>query len=533
MMIRAPALVGLVLLSAGVSLSWFIVQSSEDKFSDEMTYPLAADFSDASGIRWKTRVQISGIDVGKISAIEHVQTEDGGLTARVTIRILNDYRVFRDALLRKAPESLLGDFRLDLSPGSPAAGQLAPGERIGNVQSISDMDAIQAELREVAKNVNKITASFARVLSGPNAEGSLESILKQVENSLAQLEVSTRLVANNLQRNDQTVDAILSDVRMVTSSLAMSTGQGGDVDKVAKNLVSLSTRLDELAQQISRSLYGADGNPVSPDSPLRRSVENLTSSVEHLNSIVKKVDHGVGSIGRFINDPGIAEKFEDALDNTDELLGGLSRLETEVELRAQYDIPYGNSVVNTVQGIKNIVGVRIKPRPDKMYILEAIADHRGREILKETRTTTGTVVNPETNQVEFPDNEQREYTYETSFNALKLSAQFAKRYYFMTLRFGIIENTGGLGMDFHILNDKLELRLDAFDFERRFDAKNINKLKSPRVRSTFLWEVFNHIWLQGGIDDPLEADTKHWFLGGMLRFTDDDLKTLMTVAPSP
>ena len=45
------------------------------------------------------------------------------------------------------------------------------------------------------------------------------------------------------------------------------------------------------------------------------------------------------------------------------------------------------------------------------------------------------------------------------------------------------------------------------------------------------WAV--QIWFQGGIDDPLVPQSKHWFLGGMLRFTDDDLKTLMTVAPSP
>ena len=50
---------------------------------------------------------------------------------------------------------------------------------------------------------------------------------------------------------------------------------------------------------------------------------------------------------------------------------------------------------------------------------------------------------------------------------------------------------------------------------------------------TFLYEFFDHIWLQAGVDDPFNADLAQWFLGGALRFTDEDLKTLMTVAPSP
>ena len=143
------------------------MKTSKDKFSDEATYPIYADFVDASGIRWKTRVQINGLDVGKIGGIEHKRLDDGRLVARVTVRLLHEYEVYQDASLKKAAESLLGDFRLDLDPGNRNAGQIKPGGIIGKVQSVSDMDAIQNELKYVAANVNEITSSFKRVLSGP------------------------------------------------------------------------------------------------------------------------------------------------------------------------------------------------------------------------------------------------------------------------------------------------------------------------------------------------------------------------------
>ncbi len=520
-MIRAPLLVGLVLLTAVTAMSWFLVKTSKDKFSDEATYPIYADFVDASGIRWKTRVQINGLDVGKIGGIEHKRLDDGRLVARVTVRILHEYEVYQDATLKKAAESLLGDFRLDLDPGNQNAGQLKPGGVIGRVQSVSDMDAIQSELKYVAANVKEITSSFKRVLSGPEAEGSIEAIFKRVENSLAALETTTRVVAGSLERNDDNIDAILTDVRSFTGNLASTTGTQGDITQITSNLASLSSRLDLLAARMSEAVYGEAGGEAS-DSPLRQSIDNLTASVAHLNSIVRKVDDGTGTVGRLINDPSISEKVEETLDSTNELFGGISRLETEVELRSEFDVPFQSGSDQAGTGIKNILGIAIKPRPDKSYIIEAVADHRGRqnrEVIRET-VTGG-------------DNDATEIkeTYTTNYNVLKFSAQFAKRYYFATLRFGIIENTGGLGLNLHALNDSLELRLDAFDFERRF--LDTGSVRPPRLRGTFLYEFFDHVWLQAGVDDPFNADLAQWFLGGALRFTDEDLKTLMTVAPSP
>ena len=520
-MTRAPLLVGLVLITAVSAMSWFLMKTSKDKFSDEATYPVYADFVDASGIRWKTRVQINGIDVGKIGGIEHKRLDDGRLVARVTVRILHEYEVYQDASLKKAAESLLGDFRLDLDPGNQSAGVIKPGGLIGRVQSVSDMDAIQNELKHVAANVKDITASFKRVLSGPEAEGSIEAIFKRVENSLEALETTTRVVAGSLQRNDENIDSILADVRSFTGNLATTTSSGGDINRITSNLANLSSRLDLLAARMSQAVYGEPDGEIT-DSPLRQSIDNLTESVAHLNNIVRKIDDGTGTVGRIINDPSISEKVEETLDSTNELFGGISRLETEVELRTEFDVPFQAGSDQAGTGIKNILGIAIKPRPDKSYIIEAVADHRGRqnrEVIRETVTQNGV------------EDIQLKETYTTDYNVLKFSAQFAKRYYFATLRFGIIENTGGLGVNFHALNDSLELRFDAFDFERRF--LDSGTVRPPRLRGTFLYEFYDHIWLQAGIDDPFNGDLAQWFLGGALRFTDEDLKTLMTVAPSP
>jgi phospholipid/cholesterol/gamma-HCH transport system substrate-binding protein len=512
---RTPLLVGLVLVVATFSLSWFLLTTSKDKFGEDATYYVFADFVDASGIRWKTRVQINGIDVGKIEEIKHVRAADGMLVARVKLRILNDYELYDDASVRKVAESLLGDFRLDMLPGMPGHRQLKQGDIIANVKSRSDLDEIQDQLKQVAVNVNEVTDNFKKVLAGPEGEGSMRAIMTRVERSMEAIEKATTSLSDSLARNDETIDRVIKNVGSFSDSLAKAGGPDGDLTQLTDNLARLSSRLNKVAGSVQDMVSG-EGEGWEEGASLRRSIENLNESLVRINAIARKVDEGQGTLGKVVNESGIADKVEQALDDTGELIGSITKLETQVELRTEYAVPIDSAAdPGAVRGIKNTLGVRIVPKPDKYYIIEAVADPRGRQIVTKTSTGVGsstpTVVDKTT----------------TTFNELKFSAQFAKRYYFMTLRFGIIENTGGLGFNLNFLrNDDLELRLDMYDFSRRNPS---NDQIFPRLRSYAMYQFVNHLYMQAGIDDPFNKFYRAWFAGGVLRFTDDDLKALLTV----
>ncbi len=517
---RAPLLVGVVLVAATVSLVWFISTTSKDKYGDDVTYVVYADFSDASGIRWKTRVQINGIDVGKIEAIEHVRSKSGRLLARVALRILSEYELYENAKLRKAAESLLGDFRLDLDPGTPDHKRLPPGGVIKNVQSISDLEEIQVQLKQVAKNVNEVTESFRNVLAGPTGEGSLKEIMSSVERSMDAIERATSV----LGKNEQVLDQMIRDLGAFSHALAESTAAGGDIKRLAENLTHISNRMadvtDAIGEMVAADTEGLPGE--EGKGSLRNTVNELNESLQHLNAIARKIDQGQGTVGRLVNDPATAEKVDQTLDDISEVVGPISRMQTQIELRGEYAMPMPTADQDQVPpAIKNTIGVRIIPKPDKYYLIEAVADPRG----KHERTITSTT------EPAGSDNTSTTERTVIAYDQLKFSAQLAKRYYFLTLRFGLIENSGGLGADVHAADDHLELRFDAFDFTRRDPVDN--SAFFPRLRGRAMFEFMRHLWLQAGIDDPLNEDLQTWFLGGVLRFTDDDLKALFTVAPSP
>lgn len=511
---RAPLLVGLVLVAAAVTLVYFVIRTNEGGFGAEQTQVYYADFRDASGLRAETSISISGVDVGEVVKIEHVRNERGVIIARVTMRIMDRYTLYQDASLRKEAVSLLGDYRLSLNPGTPERASLPPGGVIKTVQSATDMEEIQSQLRRVASNVNQVTESFARVLAGPKGEGSIQEILSAVEHSMQAIERTSRVLSDIVIRNDENINRVIGHLSEVSQSIADATGPEGDLEKILNNLAETTRSLRPAVEEVSRVVSGQDGKTDS----LRTAVYNLNKTASRLDQIARKINQGEGTVGRLINEPDIADQVEETVGAANEFVGGLARLRAQVQLRSEYNVPFNPDNAQLDPAIKNTLALRLWPKPDKFYLLEVVSDPRGnqtREIV--TRTEDGVT--------------QRREEVVTSFDDLKFSAQFAKRYYFLTLRFGIIENTGGLGANMHFFNDDLQLRFDMFDFDRRDpeEGSTIN----PRLRGRAMFEFANHLWLQAGIDDPLNEDLRTWFVGGMLQFTDEDLKSLLPVLPSP
>jgi phospholipid/cholesterol/gamma-HCH transport system substrate-binding protein len=106
-------------------------------------------------------------------------------------------------------------------------------------------------------------------------------------------------------------------------------------------------------------------------------------------------------------------------------------------------------------------------------------------------------------------------------DTLRFSLQLARRVGPVTLRFGIKESTGGVGADLHLFRDTLELRTDLFDFSTS---------ALPRLRIALAYEVVRRAWIIGGVDDILNGPRTDYYLGAMLRFNDEDMRSLLLFA---
>ena len=219
------------------------------------------------------------------------------------------------------------------------------------------------------------------------------------------------------------------------------------------------------------------------------------------HEVTGRLARGEGTVGRLTSDETLIDEVEGAAEGVNNLVGGLARLRTVVELRSEY-----NFFANT---FKTYFSVRLYPREDRYFLIQLIDDPRGFRSVTQTTVQRSPPAPGESNQY----TEQRT----TVSEKLRFTIMLAKRIGFATFRFGLLESSGGLGLDLHVFDDRLELSTDVFD---------IGQQVFPRLRVRAAFEVVSRVWILGGIDDALN-DTNDFFLGLMLRFDDEDLKTIL------
>jgi len=388
---------------------------------------------------------------------------------------------------------------LQLTPGL-LGGPLGDGDEIRHVLTDTAPADLMNELKVIAENVREVTGSVRTVVSGKHGEQKLGQILDNINGSVAEI---NRLVVANGPKVDKIVDNVVD----VTDD---ATGFTADFRRDAK-LIMADVRA--VTNEIRTIVGKNSGNVEEGFSSIRGAVTRLQTAMDKLDgtldrtqSIATKIDNGQGTIGRLVNDDKLIDSLTDVVDESSRFIKKITRLQTIVALRSEYYL--GETAV------KNYFSLKLQPKPDKYYMLQLIDDPRGRTMFRETVTST-------TDSTRNPVIREQETITEDRF---RFSLQYAKRFYFVTGRIGIIENTGGVGFDVHLLDDDLELSGDLFAFD-----ENVN----PRVKLWGLYTFFTHLYVAAGIDDVWNDEETDFFIGAGISFNDDDLKALITTTGAP
>ena len=144
-------------------------------------------FHDATGLVDKSRVQVAGLVIGEI-----VERRLQGNYARLSIRFRPDVVLWSNATLYKKSSSLLGEYFLEVDPGSemspdPISGQLTKnqrikdGEQVQNVIEAVTTGDILYQINETMPIIRDILRDVQRVTQGP-----MHDIARQVQTSVEQ-----------------------------------------------------------------------------------------------------------------------------------------------------------------------------------------------------------------------------------------------------------------------------------------------------------------------------------------------------------
>ncbi|MGN6107032.1 MAG: MlaD family protein [Kofleriaceae bacterium] len=494
-------------------------------------YTLFAKFRDASGLPKGSKVVVAGLPQGEV-----IDLKVDGRYARVTFKLNEKIDVWTSGVVIKKATSLLGDNYLEIDPGERVK-QLPDGSRreftqlgptcptyhdsesrksdacrqVPNVIEATTPDQLMHRIEQTLPNVDRVLESVRdlsedvrRIVNGP-----MQSVATRID-GLVQREAGT--ISNIIQRADRSmerIEQIANDLRNITK------GADPQIERILKNLDEASAEAKDLVATAKEELE-------QTGSSLRGKLDKLDGVISNTESITAKIDDDKGTLGRLVNDPAIADNVEQITEDAKGFLGTLFGLKAYVGLRSEYNVFAGLA--------RHYISVELHTRPDKYYLIELEKGPRGNypDVTLEFDPTVD------------PNNWIRKTVIE---DKIRFTFQFAKRFSWLTLRYGLKESTGGVGADADLVIGGKSLRLSADVFDATFD-------QLPRVKLAAAFEVFRHVYVLGGVDEllnspdtlpivkggsdvPIQFDTfrfgRDYFVGGMLRFNDEDLAALLTV----
>ncbi|MGO8998502.1 MAG: MlaD family protein [Polyangiaceae bacterium] len=475
------AKVGLfVIASAGMIA--IVVRTVSKETGNGKGYVVHAILKDATGLAPRSRVAIAGIPIG---TLKDITLENG--EARVNIQVNGDVPLYTNATIGKKSASLLGESVLVVTPGTADQPKLHDGDEIHLVIEAASTDQILQDVARIADRVKAVAEQLANAVGSEQGGKNMSAILQNLSDA-------TDAMNRTVRENREAIHETLIHLDNITAN--------GE-PQMAKILENVRQITQDVKDLVASNQNGQPNNIKDTIDHLDKSSRSLEDALKHIDNTTTRIDEGKGTIGRLTKDETLINEVQDVAEGVNDYVGGITRLKTIVGLRTDY-----NFLANT---IKSYVEVRLQPREDKYYVIELINDPRG--------YTSFTQQSVDTTNPTQPAHYQTITT--TTSDAFLFSLQFAKRIGPFTGRFGVKESTGGVGLDINLLHDRFEVVNDLFGFGVNLE---------PRYRVFIGYEFINKLWLLGGVDYVFDQTQRDYFLGLQLRFTDEDLKTILPFA---
>jgi phospholipid/cholesterol/gamma-HCH transport system substrate-binding protein len=475
------AKVGLFVVLTGVA-AYGIYRFVSPEVGGGNAYTVHAYIHDATGLATRSRVTIAGIPV---ATLDSIRLENG--QARLDVKVKKDIALYDNATLGKKSTSLLGESVIVLTPGTPDHVRLHDGDEIHIIVTETTPADLMEEVKEIADSIKAVASQLAASIGTEQGGQNIRLILQNVADA-------TDAMNKTIRENREVIRETLKNVQQITGNA------NPEIQKILENVRVVTQEIRDLMAQANQTPEGQKGDLRDTIEHLNTSSKELQSALEHIDSVAGRIDRGEGTIGKLTKDEQLINEVQGVAEGVNDYVQNISRLQTIVGLRSDY-----NFLANT---IKSYVSLRLQPTEDKYYEIELVNDPRGLTTLTDTTTDT---TNP---------NEPAHYRTitTTTTDSFRFSLQFAKRLGPFTGRFGIKESTGGFGVDVHLLQDRFEIVNDLFGFSEEVQ---------PRYRVYVSYEFIKSLWVYGGVDYLFEPSLRDYFLGLQLRFTDQDLKTIL------
>lgn len=447
-------------------------------------------FDSVAGLDEKATVRVAGVRVGQV---ESLGLGPNGRNARVTIRLEKPLDLRAGTIARVANLGLLGEKYVEIIPG-PAGGPPLPDNAILPGVTPVSIDDAMAKLGDIGKSIERATGSFANVDLG----GSIDRLVKD-------LELTSREIRLLVAENRATVNSTLQNFDQTSAILA-------------RELPRLADQMNRTLSQIEGMLAENRANVSGGTENFRELTAGLQTSVDNLNQISDKIASGEGTIGKLVNSEEAHQELVATLDSIQGgvetlsgTLGAVNKFKINLDMQGAY-MPGLDDEAGEGSSRTQLL-IDIDPQDEfRLYRAGIVNTPQGK---RRDKTQVVNVTNPDgTTETTTTRTLTREKSYQ-------VSALFGYRTpQDLRLWAGLIESSGGAQVEYPMFDKRLWLSFEAFDFNRPED-------EAPHLRLTGRYQLNPNLYVVGGYDDFLESRYDSLFLGGGIRWSDDNIKFLL------
>jgi phospholipid/cholesterol/gamma-HCH transport system substrate-binding protein len=291
--------VGIVIIVAAAVLAFGVFQVGRlfDVFASR--YPLVTLLENSSGLIAGAPVTLAGQRIGQVEQIRFLPVDERTDSANILVRLsVNDDvrdQIRTDSRAALQTQGLLGDRFVDISPGSPDARPLEPGDTVPSVPALDYESVLRTAGRtmdEVQEVVGDLRILTDRLASG---EGTLGALLADDRLYERMTTATTELAGllRTVNRSEGTLSRMIRDPELY--------------DRMSGALA----RLDSLGAVILGG-QGSLGRLVQDDSlyqQLVRAAGTADSSLAGIQALVTSAEQGDGALARLLQDPEIYDQL--------------------------------------------------------------------------------------------------------------------------------------------------------------------------------------------------------------------------------
>jgi len=461
-------------------ISLFILSMQVNSFSNygKKGYDIYAYINDATGLRTDAKIKMRGVNIGYVEA---KQLENDKV--KLTLFIQEGIHVPKGSMIMLSQDGMLSEKYIKIIPSNISSyisknGVIKKYKKVATFdEAVDSINAAANEFRVFMMKLNGVMdKNTTSDLKGTIAN--LKQSTDEIKAILAENRGALKDSISGAKEMIATINAKLPKIMAQIDGLTSEFNQTGVT--INAKLPKIMKQIDDLTAEFKQT--GIDINKKLPK--LLSKFEGIEDNVTTILSENRKpLNNAIVSADTFFSAGG------STFQKLDDYFTALQQTELDVEIGSYY--------MTKDSYAQTRAELAYRPKPSKYYILGV------------------TSTNDYTDPTKFNAKHQDTKTY--------LTAELGKRYDNLLLRGGLIDSTGGLGIDYFMYKDALRLRAEVYDFNAVNDIRGNN----AHARIEARYQTLKHLNFYAGYDNFLNKDAANIYIGIGVGFKDDDLKQLL------